>query len=254
MIADLLLEQSRGLDAVEHAPAARGIGDLKPREHGLISEKRLAVDEGGRHSSKNRTAAPRSPPSPRDRRCRKRIAAEPLGHAYLSFHEHAIVRRILKIFRPDLVGGEHHGHRHQRWPIDRLPVEEGKKSVPAVHRSVVLSIRTPARRPARRWPRLTASRQPTGWRETNPWRRALSDRPPGSTHEISAAQFRMTKRRPVLEYIIAHNVVIPSLVNSVAPPRRRPRRSAAFGLALISISTLKSWATRRVAGRTLMVS
>ena len=45
----LLLEQSRGLDAVEHAPAAVGIGDRKPRQHGLVRQQRLAVDEGGRH-------------------------------------------------------------------------------------------------------------------------------------------------------------------------------------------------------------
>ena len=138
--SDLLLEQSRSLDAVEHAPAAGGIGDRKSREHGLVREKRLVVDESGRHIVEEP-----------DRRAEiaafargigdagNEIASEPLGRAYLSFHEHAIVRRVLKIFRPDLVGGEHHGDRHQRDTINRLPVEERKQSVTAVHRNVVLS-------------------------------------------------------------------------------------------------------------------
>ena len=111
----LLLEQSRGLDAVEHAPAAAGIGDRKPRQYGLVREKRLAVDEGGRHIVEEPDGRAEIAAFARGiRDAGNEIASEPLGRAYLSFHEHAIVRCVLKIFHPDLVGGEHHGDRHQR--------------------------------------------------------------------------------------------------------------------------------------------
>jgi hypothetical protein len=73
------------------------------------------------------------------------IEAEPLRGQELGVDQGLVVSHVSVVGDPELVGGEHHGNRHQRRPVDRTAVQHGPDALRTVHRITSPGGLSPAR-------------------------------------------------------------------------------------------------------------
>ena len=93
---------------------------------GLVHRRRLVVEVVDRGPAVGGLAG-------RIGNARDVVEIELLGRANLPFHQHPIVRGVFSVGHADLVGGEHHGDRHQRQRVDGRAVESGENAVVTGH-------------------------------------------------------------------------------------------------------------------------
>jgi len=121
-----------------HSAAAERIWHLQRRQVGLVGKpslaldnrRRLVIEEFDLPAAIGRLAG-------RVRDDRHIVKVELLGRAELPFGQHAVIGRILAVFRPDLIGGEHHRDRHQRQAVHRPPLDHRQHALSTVHRNLL---------------------------------------------------------------------------------------------------------------------
>ena len=119
-----------------HPPAALRIGHLQPAKNALVGQQRVDLVHRWRLVVEILNCRPAvGGLAAGIGNARDVVEIELLGRANLPFDQHPIVRGILAVGLADLIGGEHHGDRHERQELTAAPSNAAKmRSQPVIVR------------------------------------------------------------------------------------------------------------------------